>query len=369
MKVIVDWRPVYDPRGGMYRTFRKILPLLSHNHGCEFGFIKRSRKNTPPSEVIQFPFALPPLIRSFPEGRLKDLFWKHKVDSLAGGIFHTPYYSIPPSQKIPCVATFYDLITEIFREKNYGPIFDRFRERKAWLAKNSARLVAISESTKNDLCRIFQVNPDIVDTIPLGVDDSFLSPPLTATEITFFKKKWGVTRPFLLIVGGRDAHKNFSTFLESYATTGLKNDFEVIAAGEPWSASEKDKIAGLGVGSRIKNLAWPDDSELKALYESCAALVYPSRYEGFGLPPLEGMACGAPIALAAVSSLPEVAGEVGFYFDPASPADMARVIRLAAEAGRDSGQVKAGKARSQKFTWAETARLTAQTYLKAMLSS
>ena len=368
MKVVIDWRAIFDPRGGMYRAFHAILPRLAHQHGVELGFLRRAYNNPIPANLEKFPLTLPFPFRRFPEGKAKEWSWGRYLKPFAPAIYHCPYYSEAPQAGLTPVATFYDLIVELFPEKNRGPIFDRLRARKKRIAFGAKRLIAISQSTADDLTRVFKIPRDRIDVIPLGVDFAFLSHPVSSEESEGLKRKWRVERPFLLVVGGREAHKNFFTFLDAYSGSPLKKDFDIVAAGEPWNPSEKSKIQSLGLENRIRNPVWPDDSELRALYQNCAALVYPSRYEGFGLPPLEAMAAGAPVALSRVSSLPEVAGDAGFFFDPKSLRDMSDVIAEAARAGRASAPVLAGRARAKQFSWDETARLTFQTYQKALVS-
>lgn len=368
MKVIVDWRSVFDPRGGMYRTLSAILPRLVTQHGLELAFLRRGYNNPILENVEAFSLRLPFPFARLPEGRAKDWAWRWALKSQVPAVYHAPYYTESPCPELASVATIHDLIIELFPENNRGPIFDRLRARKERIVRGARRLIAVSQSTANDLMKHYGVSPDRIDVVSLGVDFPFLAQPLPADELGRYRKQWGMDRPFLLVVGGREAHKNFFTLLDAYSSSPLKKEFAIVAAGEPWNPSERSRVQELGLQSRIRNLVWPDDGELRALYQACAALVYPSIYEGFGLPPLEAMAAGAPVALAPVSSLPEVVGDAGFYFDPKSLPDMARAIGEAARAGRNSSAVLAGQARAKQFTWDETAQKTFHTYQKAIVS-
>ncbi len=263
------------------------------------------------------------------------------------------------------MATIYDLITEIFPEQSPGPHFNQMRENKASLIRNASRLIAISKSTANDLTRLFGVSPDRVDHVPLAVDSAFFATKPSAQETDSLRLRLP-SAPFLLIVGGREAHKNFLRFVDAYTGSSLVNDFNVVVTGETWSPAELRRLADPALAKRFHNLGKVDDVALRALYHLAAALVYPSYYEGFGLPALEALAAGTPLAVSHASSLPEVVGDCGYYFNPFDAGEMAKQIRNATDAGRACAQTKNGQARARQFTWDETARLTALTYEKAL---
>ncbi len=366
MNVLIDWRVFFAPSGGTYRTIMEVLPRLVQNHGIHLGFLCRTRKNDPPIFPRSLSFALPFPLSLFPEGKLKDLAWSMRIRGMTETIFHTPYYSFPPTEKIPSVATYHDLIPELFPQNNTGKLFDQLRYKKKELASRSTRIIAVSNATKKDFCSWYEESHEKVDVIPLGVNYNFFSTKISYDDEKKLKLKMGIEGPFLLVVGGRDSHKNFLNFLACFSASTLKEDFTLVTAGMARSPEETARIESLGVSRRTKHLNLPSENELQTLYQSCAALVYPSLYEGFGLPPLEAMAAGAPVALANTSSMPEVCGEAGHYFDPNDLSSMAKVTREAAEGGRLSQKVQLGIERAKRFTWEETARLTALSYKKAL---
>lgn len=364
IQTLVDWRVFYSNTGGALRLMREILPRMAEKYGVSVGYLCRARKNVPPAVSHSFDASLPFPFSLLPEIPFKEARWTQRLTGMENTVFHTPYYTLCPAP-LPTVATIYDLISEIFPEQSPGPHFDKVRQKKAELIRGATRLIAISKSTTNDLCRRFNVSPDRVDHIPLAVDFTFFSTAPSPSEVGRFRSSLP-PRPFLLIVGGRENHKNFARFLEAYRGSPLKDDFHVVVTGEGWAPDEQRLLEDSGVKPRIYNVGKIDDHGLRTLYHLAAALVYPSYYEGFGLPALEAMASGTPLAVSHASSLPEVVGDAGYYFDPHDATEMAAQIRLAADGGRGAKKVQVGQTRARQFTWDETARLTALTYQRAL---
>jgi glycosyltransferase involved in cell wall biosynthesis len=181
-------------------------------------------------------------------------------------------------------------------------------------------IISISHSTKRDLVELFDIDERKITVIHLGVD------------LTAFKKNRSVLpsfdRPFVLYVGGRDGYKNFTCFLNAFAgSVNLMNELDVIAfGGGRFNVVEKQLIKKLGFKDNQVRQVGGSDDVLATLYHRAVAFIYPSLYEGFGLPPLEAMASGCPVVSSNTSSIPEVVRESGVYFDPRNVAEMQSAI-------------------------------------------
>jgi glycosyltransferase involved in cell wall biosynthesis len=283
----------------------------------------------------------------------------------ANGLFHSVYHQQFPVRRVPMVATVYDIIFEKFTDM-FGSEFDSERLKKAQVVKDAARCIAISGQTKADICDLFGISPAKVDVIPLGVDPAIFSPKAEAGESEFLSAAGLPSGPYLLYVGGRENHKNFSRFLRAYATSRLPGDFPLVVAGYGWSPAEREQVAATGIAGRIHLLVSPTTTELAMLYRNAAVFVYPSLYEGFGLPILEAMSCGTPIALSNAGPCPEVGGDVPAYFDPKDESDIARAIETLLDPREAHTRRARGLERVKSFSWDRTATLTVETYRKAL---
>jgi len=161
--------------------------------------------------------------------------------------------------------------------------------------------------------------------------------------------------PYLLYVGSRKPHKNLTRLLQAYAASGVHRDIRLLLTGAP-DAQTHAESARLGISGQVEYLEVPDNDRLAAVYRGALGLVFPSLYEGFGLPPLEAMACGVPVLTSNVCSLPEVVGNAAILVDPHSTDDIASGIRRLAQDTELRRQLrKEGLARAKTFRWERTA--------------
>lgn len=279
-------------------------------------------------------------------------------------IIHIPHFNAPWKLPPNSVVTIHDLIP-----------FKRQAPRNHWqvtagrvmlmnAAQKAARIIVISRATANDLIEDY---PSVawqnkIRVVPQGVSADFK--PLLLEQVRAFKSRHGLQR-YLLFVGNRASHKNLERLLVAYAILLDKYPgLQLVVAGRRLANPDAVDKARLRLG--LKQLwEWEDcsDADLGQLYCGAEMLVFPSLYEGFGLPPLEAMACGTPVVVAQSASLPEVVGDAGLYFDPLQPEDMARQIARLLDDGnlRDSLRAR-GLLRAAMFSWQQTARQTMEVY-------
>ncbi len=354
MRVVVDGI-IYQlqPTGGISRIFSEILPRM-----C----------NLDPSLRINL----------FTEGRLLQEVPRHtlithrripsvsvgrgllRLLSIGGGkgkIWHPTYYSMPESWKGQTVITVADLIYELFPDLFSGPDCDRFREQRRRCISRAEAVICISDATREDLLRIFGIDPGSVHVVPLACSDIFRETVKADDDL-----KLPTKRPFFLYVGTRSHYKNFDLLLDSYGAWEGRNETDLVVVGPAWSESEIRRLAALGLRHKVHLLTGAGDMDLCRLYNRAAALVYPSRYEGFGIPLLEAMACGCPVIASRIPSTVEVGGGCPLLFDPARPEELLMAFDQILSEGRGSVRTRAGLLRSRSYSWERTAEGTLEVY-------
>lgn len=283
------------------------------------------------------------------------------VESLRrGDVVHPTWYP-PHLDRLPArasiVTTVFDMIPERFPELAIGSR-ESSRRKRAWVDAADHVLV-ISEHTRHDLVEIFGVEPDRVTVTPLGV-----SMPAPGGRAPSSAPSSKVGSPFLLYVGDRvPPYKNFRRLLEAMTTETVPRELRLVCCGPaPQSAEEGTLLAQLGLASMVEFRSASDD-ELAALYQAAAALVYPSIYEGFGLPPLEAMVNGCPVVAADAASIPEVVGDAAVLFDPFDVDALAKAIATVVDDPTfQEDLVDRGHRRAAGFTWDSTVEQTLSVY-------
>jgi glycosyltransferase involved in cell wall biosynthesis len=253
------------------------------------------------------------------------------------------------------VSIVYDLIP--VRLPELFPDHAGFRQRVERLVHRSAALVAISHRTKRDLVELLGVDPALVRVIYPGRSEAFQPiSPSRAREVT---SRHGIQGPYVLYVGALGPHKNIPTLLRAYQRARLEGGLAaklVVVGSTRWGRETLAVLETLRVRSDVVLTEAVSQEELPALYAGAELFVFPSRYEGFGLPVLEAMACGAPVIVSDRGALPEVAGPAGCYVDPRDEDALARAMcRILAEPETRAKMAAAGLEEAARFSWAQSA--------------
>jgi glycosyltransferase involved in cell wall biosynthesis len=306
-----------------------------------------------------------PVVRIFWEQVVQPFaLQKERVDLLHALAFVTPLLSPCPS-----VVTIYDLSFLLYpgsfkRSKRfYLSLFTRLSARRA------RRIIAISESTKRDVVRLLGVPHEKVEVVYCGIGEAFR--PLAENQVAAFRSERGLPEHFILFVGTIEPRKNVTRLIEAFAhlqTCTLANLKLVIGGAKGWFYEDVfARVEELGLEGQVMFPGYIPVSELPLWYNAAELFVYPSLYEGFGLPPLEAMACGTPVVASNTSSLPEVVGGAGLTVDPLDVEGLAEAMRrvLSDEALRWEMRER-GLQRARGFSWTRTARETVQVYRRAM---
>lgn len=281
-------------------------------------------------------------------------------------LYHSPYYLMPYHPGAPTVLTHYDLIPLRFPAYVTPRARLIFRAAMRLALRAAQHVIAISEASRRDLLAAFSVAPARVTTTPLAPDPRFLPQP--AAVIDELRARYALPARFVLYLGINKPHKNLVTLLHAYAQLPASAPPLVIAGAWDGRYPEPKQAAVMfDLTARVRFLGPVAEADLPALYAAATAFVFPSRYEGFGLPVLEAMACGAPVACSNVSSLPEIAGDAALLFDPEDASAMAQAIqRLLEETTLRTDLQARGLAQAARFTWERTAALTLSSYRKLL---
>lgn len=287
---------------------------------------------------------------------------QHKLRNTAPDILHETYYSAKPvtSAASGLIITVHDMIHEKF-PANFS-LRDPAVKYKKLTVGRADHVICISHSTKNDLCAMFNVPEDKISVVHHGFEKFGTYPHL-------FISRDKEVRPFLLYVGSRGGYKNFEGMLKAVSSSSrLKSTFDVVAfGGGAFSAAEQSMITQFGFGPDAVRQVGGGDDMLGRLYAQARAFVYPSIYEGFGLPPLEAMAHDCPVVTSSSSSMPEVVGDAGEYFDPIDIEAQAQAIeRVVFDEHRRSQLIEAGRLRLPLFSWDRCASETQAVYKKVL---
>jgi len=289
------------------------------------------------------------------------VLWQEKIDLLHSLAFVTPLLSPCPS-----VITIYDLSFIIFPQgfKHSKRLYLTLLTPPS--ARKSRRIITISESTKRDTVRLLGVSSKKVDVVYCGVDKVFH--PLPEREVASFRQERGLPERIILFVGTIEPRKNVARLVEAYSRLRDRQVKLVIGGARGWLYEEIfARVEELELTGDVLFPGYIPPEELPLWYNAAELFVYPSLYEGFGLPPLEAMACGTPVITSNVSSLPEVVGEAGLTVDPMDSEGLAEAMnQVLGDGALRQSMREWGLARAGRFSWAKAARETVGVYRRAL---
>ena len=279
------------------------------------------------------------------------LIWSGKYD-----IYHpTLYRAMSSVQSRGRVVTHHDCTHERF--PHMFPNVERIKREKGKLFNDCDLIICVSRSSQLDLLEFYGVPETKTRVIHHG-----LSPLIQGGEE---RTRWAVSRPrpYILYVGARHSYKNCLALIQAFAESRLHLDFDLLLiGGGPLSHGELKLIQRLGIASAVRQKSLASDWELAGAYAEASLFVYPSLYEGFGFPPLEAMSMGAIILATRSSSIPEVCGDVPYYFDALDPTSLKRMLVNAINAPDHHQRVVAGKNLADSYKWSKCAARTLEVY-------
>ena len=371
MKVCVDMQAALGQRAGVGRYVRELLGHLGAEAGGDevsafyFDF-KRAGVESPPAGVARRACRWVP-------GRVAQAAWKRigfpPYDWFAGraDLYHFPNFIRPPlTRGKRSVVTIHDVsflrMPETTEAKNLAWLTAEIRQ----TAERADAILTDSHFSAREICELLGAPEEKVFPVWLGLPE--FGPPPGAEAGAAARKALGLERPYLLMVGTIEPRKNIPFLVKVYEALGDFDGDLVLAGGLGWKTgptlraiSESPRKGGIKLLKRLS------DAELSALYAGAAAFVYPTRYEGFGFPPLEAMGRGTPVVSARNSSLPEVLGDAAEWVEGFDAEEWAgKVLAVLGDEARAAQLRAAGPGQAGKFTWAETARRTWAVYRRVV---
>jgi glycosyltransferase involved in cell wall biosynthesis len=355
-------------QGGISRIYQEILPRM-----CELEdslritlFGDQRAKQAPPEHAHIRPVQIQTYRQLLRPGsiwmpvltKIRDSARQRRLGSGAGQIWHSTYYTFPRDWAGYQVLTIHDMIYELFADLFNTRDDQWVRTYKRLCVQNADMVICVSESTKNDLVEYYQLKDKEIRVIYSAYSRVFK--PIIRDDI---KPDYRNLKPFFLYIGRRLRYKNFGHMLRAYSLWPSRDSVDLLIVDRtPWSSEERKLLEELGVEGSVHLHLNVTDEELCQLYNQAEALIYPSLYEGFGIPLLEAMACGCPVIASRIPSTIEVAGEIPFYFEPDSIGDLCATLDQALSAGKHTPRTRQGLEKVKEYSWDKTALQTLNVY-------
>lgn len=276
-------------------------------------------------------------------------------------IYHVPKNTgVPFFHNIPVVVTIHDVIPHVFPNKYLNNILERIYYEVAIRVSicRSDRILTISDFSKEELIKHYGVKESKIRTVKLAYNESFRKID-NADVLNDVRNRYRINCKYILAIGGSEYRKNIERLIKVYYDS-FQKDYDLIVIGGKWRDVD---LAKRYQCDKIRFLTGVPEDDLIAIYNMATVFVFPSFYEGFGIPVLEGMACGLPVVTSNVSSMPEVGGDAAVYFDPYDEKDMAEKIRMVLDDKALRQQMVAkGLERVKEFSWEKCAREILKVY-------
>ncbi len=291
-------------------------------------------------------------------------------------LMHFTHFNAPILYQRPSIVTIHDLTLHFFPGQKMKAFWQRLAYE--WTIKNvtkkARKIIAVSANTKQDLEKILHLPPSRIEVIYEGIGQEF-KPQTDPDKIARTKEKYQITQPFLLYTGVWRDHKNLQGLLHAFKSLRetYQSPLQLVITGKTQNPYSEEIFAAAAPLTSTNHILFPGhlpEEDLITLLSAAAAYVFPSFYEGFGLPPLEAMACGTPAVVSNTSCIPEICDKAAIYFDPYDSDDMAQKIHqiLTDEPLRER-QIALGLKHVQQFSWSKMCRQIHQLYLECLLKT
>lgn len=286
-------------------------------------------------------------------------------------LFHEPHYVLPVLTRCRSVVTIHDCIHLMFPQYLPGSLAHLYARGAMWTAvRKSDRILTVSEASKRDILRFFDVAPEKVIVIYNAIDERFLAAP-DDERMDLIRQRYQLDHPFVLYVGNIKPHKNLERLIDAFGQVRARglDDLRLVIIGDELSKYPplRRAVHRHRLDKHVRFLGFQPYDTLACFYRLARAFAFPSLYEGFGLPPLEAMACGTPVVTSNVSSLPEIAGGAALLVDPYDAASIADAIfRAVTDEPLRQDLARRGLERARQFSWTESVAATHRIYLDVL---
>ena len=293
---------------------------------------------------------------------------------LEAEVAHVPYWAPPLVPSVSTVVTIHDLIPLLLREYQGGPLVRLYTALVSAAARSAALVLTDSEASRRDIIAHLGLPAERVRVVYLAADERYT--PIPAPDDAPIRARYGLPERYVLYLGGFDVRKNVATALRAYRRAGpvIGAACPLVIAGRlperdtPFAPDPRRLAREQGIDERgVRFVGFVDEADKPAFYRGAVAFIFPSRYEGFGLPVLEALACGTPVVGSDVSSIPEVVGDAGVLLPPDDAGGMAdALIRLATDGDFRAELSRRALAQATRFSWERTVRETLAAYQEAV---
>ena len=361
MKIGIDCRLHYYNRTGIGRYIRNLVQEFPHCAAADVELIlfqsRREREALMQAPAIRRRTVLTPAHHRWERWLLAAEIGLSNVD-----VLHSPDHVAPHRRGWQSVVSILDL-TFLAHPETHSPESLRYYAQIFRTLRHAAKVITISDFTRHEVLNRVSIAPERVETVPLAADPAYYPRPQTACAR--LRRRLEIPHPYFLVVGTIEARKNLERLITAYASLPRRDRPHLVFAGGRGYQYERvlEAVQAYRVEDQVRFLGHVDDADLPLLYSGAFCLLYPSRYEGFGLPILEAMACGCPVITSNCGSMAEVAGDAAVLVDPLSTESLAAGIAALMEqpALRDDLVAK-GFARARQFSWRTTAEKTLAVY-------
>ncbi len=369
MRVCIDLSAALQQSAGIGRFGRELFPRLQAALAPDLLSIFTNNRRR-----VELPATGAPY-RRYGIG-LGNKLWRLRVarDYFVGGYLDEPFsgvdvffaadHLLPRFHSIRGILTIHDLSYVLYPQfhSRYNRLYQRLM--MPTFARAATHIVVPSVATQRDAIAQYRISPERITVIPEGVDDAFRA-PVGEEARRRVRQTHSIPNPFILFVGTLEPRKNIAGLLDAFAAllhTSEQPMLDLVLAGKAGWLYEPilARIKALGLEARVRLIGFVPDGDLPALYSAAEIFVFPSWFEGFGLPPLEAMACGTPVVASRAGSLAEVVGDAGILVNPADSHELAMALRSILEQPDLRARLQfAGPTQAARFTWDRTARATA----------
>lgn len=321
---------------------------------------------TPPREGITKVLSDMPWYSFQEQIKFPRILKKHNFD-----LVHFPHFNLPLIYNDPFIVTIHDLTLSFFPGQKMTSLMHRmaYQATIRHACKKAQGIIAVSKNTKKDLEQLLSVPASKVDVIYEASEQEY-NANMDPQKAEMIKKKYGIRKPYLMYVGVWRNHKNILGLLSAFAKIlerGLDYQLVIVGKPDPHYPEVMQKMDELKIRNSVVLPGFVPEEELPVFFQACDLFVFPSFYEGFGLPPLEAMASGCPVASSNTSCMPEILGDAAEYFDPYNTEDMARAIESVVRNRVRSQELRAkGLEHAKRFSWKTMAQQTLAAYNKAL---